>query len=146
MYRTRCILLCFDTLAGWRATAQMCTKNKKKIATALMFSLSNKYTCWVYPFCLKCEIKMNECIFFSATMNHLCKSFDRLHFCLRTNNEYKWQFHPFDDSFQRCGFSSHKKEKSYTKTHADIVHKGKLYTKMRYLTLTMNKFVRNIFR
>lgn len=49
--------------------------------------------------------------FFSATINLLCKSSDRLHLSLCANNEYKWQFQPFDDSFQRCeGFSIHKRE------------------------------------
>lgn len=91
--------------------------NKKKalclIATALMFSLWNEHTRRVYPFCLKCEIKILN-LFFSATINHLCKSSDRLHFCLCANNEYKWQFHPFDDSFQRFeGFSIYKREISH---------------------------------
>lgn len=116
MHRIRCILLCFVTLAGWRATAQMCTIKKKVlclIATALMFSLWNEHTRRVYPFCLKCEIKILN-LFFSATINHLCKSSDRLHFCLCANNEYKWQFHPFDDSFQRFeGFSIYKREISH---------------------------------
>lgn len=113
MRRTRCIVLCFVTLAGRRATAQMCTIKKKCYASLQQLWCSPSKVNTLAEFILSVSnVKLKSWMcFFSATINHLCKSSDRLHFCLCANNEYKWQFHPSDDSFQRCeGFSIHKRE------------------------------------